>query len=178
MQYDPEIHDAPTQPLPPKASSGAKLPPAALPAHGAGPASHEAASHETSGLMRVNAPANDVVVVDHDPDVQTRVARTLTDRGARVVATSSPDAALTLMAQWSPDLVLVSEALPGQSGLELARKIREDHPAAQVVLMTASESPELRASASIAGVIGLLVKPFNLDALFQLLDLGALSPAE
>jgi CheY-like chemotaxis protein len=171
MQYDPEIHDAPTQPLPPKAA-GAKL--------AASADAKTSDKPEGSGLLRAAStpPANDIVVVDHDPEVQTRVARTLTDRGARVVATSSPDAALTLMAQWSPDLVLVNEALPGQSGLELARKIREDHPDAQVVLMTANESPELRASASIAGVIGLLVKPFNLDALFDLLDLGSLSPAE
>ncbi|MBX7196928.1 MAG: response regulator [Sandaracinaceae bacterium] len=145
QQYDPAIHDADTQPLPPR--------------------------------PRTPAAASDVVVVDHDPDVQTRVARTLTDRGSRVVATSSPDAALTLMAQWRPGLVLVNEALPGQSGLELARKIREDHPAAQVVLMTASESPELRASASIVGVLGLLVKPFRLEALFDLLGLS-LTPAE
>jgi CheY-like chemotaxis protein len=172
MQYDPEIHDAPTQPLPPKTASGAT-------ATAKGSAKGSETKAETSGLLRAaSAPANDVVVVDHDPEVQTRVARTLTDRGARVVATSSPDAALTLMSHWSPDLVLVNEALPGQSGLELARKIRVDHPDAQVVLMTASESPELRASASIAGAIGLLVKPFNLDALFDLLDLGSLSPAE
>lgn len=158
MKYDPAIHDAPTQPLPPKRAGATGL--------------VGSSSLETSGRAR------DVVVVDHDPDVQTRVARTLTESGARVVATSSPDAALTLMSQWRAGLVLVSEGLPGQSGLDLARKIREDHPAAQVVLMTASESPELRASASIAGVLGLLVKPFSLQALFDLLDLSALSPAE
>lgn len=157
MKYDPAIHDAPTQPLPPKAGREA--------------------------VRAVETQARDVVVVDHDPDVQTRVARTLTEHGARVVATSSPDAALTLMSQWRDvagpgGLVLVSEALPGQSGLELARKIREDHPAAQVVLMAANESAELRSSAMIVGALGLLVKPFNLQALFDLLDLSALSPAE
>lgn len=156
MKYDPAIHDAPTQPLPPKGPKAGR-----------------------DG----QAQARDVVVVDHDPEVQTRVARTLTERGARVVATSSPDAALTLMSQWHDaagpgGLVLVSEALPGQSGLELARKIREDHPTAQVVLMAANESAELRASAMIVGALGLLVKPFNLQALFDLLDLSALSPAE
>ena len=153
-QYDP-IHDADTQPLPPRSSAGAPR-----------------------GRSSVASPSGDVVVVDHDPEMQTRVARTLTQQGARVVATGSPDAALTLMSQWRPDLVLVNEALPGQSALELARKIREDHPAAQVVLMTATESPELRASASIAGVLGLLVKPFRLEALVDLLDLATLTPAE
>lgn len=140
------------------------------------PAIHEA---PTQPLPKrpVAGSSSGVVVVDHDPDVQTRVARSLTDQGARVVATGSPDAALTLMAQWSPDLVLVSEALPGQSGLELARKIREDHPAAQVVVMTATESPELRASAGTVGALGLLVKPFRLEALFEILRGLELAPA-
>jgi len=147
-QTDLTVHEAPTQPLPRR--------PAAAPAGGVA--------------------SGGVVVVDHDPDVQTRVARSLTDHGARVVATSSPDAALTLMTQWSPDLVLVSEALPGQGGLELARRIREDHPTAQVVLMASTESAELRASAGMAGALGLLIKPFKLEALFELLAGLELSP--
>jgi DNA-binding NtrC family response regulator len=153
MPTDPDRHDTPTRPLPP---NPAPAPPREPPApHGAG----------------------DVVVVDHDPEAQTRLARTLTGRGARVVATGSPDAALTLLSQWSPGLVLVSEALPGQGALALARKIREGHPSARVVLMTAGESPDPRAPADLAGVLRLLVKPLRLDALFDLLDFGALSPA-
>lgn len=173
--YDP-LHDAPTQPLPARTSAEQQ----ALPARTG--AEQEAASDvATADALATSdtrsSAANDVVVVDHDPETQTQVARTLTEHGARVVATGSPDAALTLMSQWRAGLVLVSEALPG--GLDLARRIRAAHPAAQVVLMTATESPELRASASIAGVLGLLVKPFSLEALFDLLDLSAtLSPAE
>lgn len=118
--------------------------------------------------------AGDVVVVDRDPETQTRVARTLTGHGARVVATGSPDAALALMSEWPADLVLVAEP----DGLDLARRIRTDHPKAQVVLVTANESEELRASASIAGVLGLLSKPFRLEALFRLLEAPELDPAE
>jgi DNA-binding response OmpR family regulator len=155
---DPSIHDAPTQPLPAK---GGRVVAASSGAMG-------------GGLV---APADSgIVVVEHDPEQQTRLARSLTVRGARVVATSSPDAALTLMSHWSPGLVLVNDALPGASGLELARRIREDHPASQVVLMTSSFSEELRSSALMAGVLGLLVKPFPLEALFDLL--GSLAPAE
>ncbi|GAB4200843.1 MAG: hypothetical protein OHK0013_12290 [Sandaracinaceae bacterium] len=154
LPHDPTLHDAPTKPLPPRPESS------------------------------VRARTKGVVVVEHDPEHQSRLARSLTDRGARVVATSSPEAALTLMSQWSPELVLVSEALPGQSGLELARRIREDHPSAHVVLMTNAASDALRASASMAGALGLLVKPFHLDALIELLRsidlsfLELLQPAE
>jgi DNA-binding response OmpR family regulator len=139
---DLALHDAPTRPLPPRQEGR-----------------HRPLEPVTGG----------VVVVEHDPEHQSRLARSLTDRGAQVVATGSPEAALTLMSQWSPELVLVNESLPGQSGLELARRIREDHPSAHVVLMTSSASEELRASASMAGALGLLVKPFHLDALVELL---------
>jgi len=93
-----------------------------------------------------------------------------------VVGTRWPGAALTRRETWSPDFGLVNGALPGTGGLELTRRIREDHPAAQVVLMTAVASDDLRASALMAGALGLLVKPFPLEALFDLL--AALAPAE
>lgn len=158
---DPAIHDAPTQPLPAKGSRAVA-------------ASSGAGASEGSGLGA--AADSGIVVVEHDPELQTRLARSLTVRGARVVATSSPDAALTLMSHWSPGLVLVNDALPGASGLELARRIREDHPSSQVVLMTSSFSEELRTSALMAGVLGLLVKPFPLEALFDLLS--SIGPGE
>ena len=118
-----------------------------------------------------------ILVVEDEPSIPELIALNLEQAGQRPMLADSAEQALERIQEELPDLVLLDWMLPGQSGLELARKIREDHPAAQVVLMTASESPELRASASIVGVLGLLVKPFRLEALFDLLDLS-LTPAE
>ncbi|MCZ7678747.1 MAG: response regulator [Sandaracinaceae bacterium] len=110
-----------------------------------------------------------VLVVEDDPDLQWRIARMLTVRGNRVVGTSSGEAALELMSQWPVDLVLVDETLPGMSGVELARAIRERHGPIPVVLMSAEDSREARLAARLAGAAAVLAKPFGIDALLDLL---------
>lgn len=118
-----------------------------------------------------------VLVVEDDPDLQWRLARMLTVQGSRVVGTSSGDGALALIAQWPVDLVLVDQDLPGMSGLEVCRRLRESHPKIPVVLMIRDDRPEVREAAQIAGAVACLVKPFQVEALFDLLmELALTSP--
>jgi DNA-binding response OmpR family regulator len=111
-----------------------------------------------------------VLVVEDDPDMQWRLARMLTVQGARVVGTSSGEAALALIEQWPADLVLVDQGLPGISGLEVARRIRQRHPGIPVVLMSAEESSDLRLAAKVAGAVEMLIKPFRVETLSGLLE--------
>ncbi|MFW5920881.1 MAG: response regulator [Polyangiales bacterium] len=111
-----------------------------------------------------------VLVVEDDPDTQWRLARMLTMEGHRVVGTSSGDGALALVGEWSMDLVLVDETLPGMDGLEVAQRIRERHPNMPVVLMTDEPSDELEMSARVAGVAATLAKPFRAEGLIRLLE--------
>jgi DNA-binding response OmpR family regulator len=110
-----------------------------------------------------------IVVVEDDPDLQWRLARMLTVRGNRVVGTSSGEAALELMSHWTAELVLVDDGLPGMSGVELARAIKERHPKTSVVLMSSEAEGDVHLAARLAGVVAVLVKPFALDSLLSLL---------
>ena len=110
-----------------------------------------------------------VLVIEDDPDLQWRLARMLTVHGSRVVGTSTGDGALALIAQWPVELVLVDQDLPGMSGLEVARRIRQSHPGVQVVLMTGDDSEETLLAAKLAGAAACLVKPFHVEALWDLL---------
>jgi CheY-like chemotaxis protein len=111
-----------------------------------------------------------VLVVEDDPDTQWRLARMLTVHGARVVGTSSGEAALAVIEQWPADLVLISQGLPGLGGLEVAKRIRENYPHIPVVLMSAEESAELALAAKLAGVVETLAKPFRVETLIDLLQ--------
>jgi DNA-binding response OmpR family regulator len=111
-----------------------------------------------------------VLVVEDDPDTQWRLARMLTVHGARVVGTSSGEAALALIEQWPADLVLVDQGLPGISGLEVARRIRQQHPGIAVVLMSTEESTDLRLAAKVAGAAQMLIKPFRVEVVFEMLQ--------
>lgn len=110
-----------------------------------------------------------VLVVEDDPDLQWQLARMLTVRGNRVVGTSSGEAALELLRQWPVDLVLVDDGLPGMSGMELARTIRDAHPETAVVLMSSQDTPQARIAAKVAGAVAVVSKPFQIDALVELL---------
>jgi len=113
-------------------------------------------------------PENGVLLVEDDPDMQWRLARLLTLSGARVVGTSSGEAALAVIEQWPADLVLIDQSLPGMSGLEIARKIRALHPGMPVVLMSSEENADLRLAAKIAGAVELLIKPFRIESISEI----------
>jgi len=117
-----------------------------------------------------------VLLVESDPDLQWSLARMLTVNGNRVVGTSSADGALTVIEQWNADLALVASSLPGASGVEVARRLREWNPDLLVILM-GDEAPEPIAEASSTDVSAYLAKPFRFEALRALIESLQLTPA-
>lgn len=137
----------------------------------------ERSEQETTTHEEVERVANSrpepcgVLVIESDPDLQWRLARTLTVQGNRVVGTASGDGALALLANWRVDVVLVAEDLPGMDGFEVARRIRERSPDVRVVLMTSEEHrPDGEVAARLAGAAACLAKPFGLEALVELVN--------
>lgn len=109
-----------------------------------------------------------ILVVESNPDLQWRIARTLTVRGHRVVGTSSGDGALALMREWPVDLVLTDLDLPGMSASNLISKLRAEHPELPVIFMVnaAEDGPPLPMVSNTAS----LKKPFTQDDLISLVE--------
>jgi len=110
-----------------------------------------------------------VLLVESDPDLQWSLARMLTVDGNRVVGTSSGDGALTVIEQWDPDLALVASSLPGASGVEVARQLRERNPDLVVILM-GEEPLERVVKERSTDVTAYLAKPFRFEALRALIE--------
>lgn len=110
-----------------------------------------------------------VLVVESDPDLQWRLARTLTVEGNRVVGTSSGDGALALVAEWPVDLVLVSEELPGMEGIEVIRHLHERCPTLVSVLLAEEDTADLRAAARLAGATTCVRKPKDIHHLIAVI---------
>ncbi|MBW1876584.1 MAG: response regulator, partial [Deltaproteobacteria bacterium] len=117
-----------------------------------------------------------VLLVENDPDLQWSLARMLTVDGNRVVGTSSGDGALTVIEQWDADLALVASNLPGTSGIEVARQLREWNPDLLVILM-GEETPGSSAKERSSYVTASLAKPFRFEALRALIESIQLTPA-
>jgi signal transduction histidine kinase/ActR/RegA family two-component response regulator len=78
-----------------------------------------------------------VLVVDDDPLVSSGTAGMLEDLGHSVLEAASGNAALELLRSEPPfDLVITDHAMPGMSGTELARQLRQTWPTLPVLLVT------------------------------------------
>lgn len=100
----------------------------------------------------------------------------LTVDGNRVVGTSSGEGALTVIEQWDADLALVASRLPGASGVEVARRLRERNPDLLVILMS-DETPEPIVRERSTDVSAYLTKPFRFESLRALIESLQLTPA-
>lgn len=76
--------------------------------------------------------------------------------------------ALDLVDQLRPDLVLLDIYLPDMSGLDVLQRLREDdHPAVDVIAITAARDVDSLRSAMRGGVVHYLIKPFLFTAFEQ-----------
>jgi two-component system CitB family response regulator len=83
-------------------------------------------------------------------------------RGFTVIGRAGTGAeALSAVDRVKPDLVLLDIYLPDMSGLEVLQRLRDDdHPAVDVICITAAREIESLRSAMRGGVVHYLVKPF------------------
>mgnify|MGYP001210819919 FL=1 len=69
-----------------------------------------------------------------------------------------------------PDVVLLDIAMPGPSGIEVARTIRRSDPDTRILVLSSIDRPEIVEQALDAGVNGYLLKDFVLGELKQALE--------
>ena len=114
--------------------------------------------------------ARTVLVVDDDNDIRASLADFLADEGAQVSVAATAEEALSLMSGVRPELVISDVRMPGLSGLDLLRLIRERAPATDVVLMTAFDDMPTIVTAMRQGASDFLTKPIDLADLRAVLS--------
>ncbi|HWC66237.1 MAG TPA: response regulator, partial [Thermoanaerobaculia bacterium] len=97
---------------------------------------------ETALAPRDSAGAT-ILVVDDEPDVTSYLAAVLSARGYRTVAAASGAEALEAAAHERPDLVILDVMMPGMTGWEVLRRLRESSLASvPVIVLSARENPQ------------------------------------
>jgi DNA-binding NtrC family response regulator len=89
----------------------------------------------------------------------------LGDEGYAVTAVSGGVAAVEAAAREDPHLALLDLMMPDLGGLEVLKRLREEHPATRVLMMTANATVETALEAMKLGAVDYLIKPFALDEL-------------
>jgi DNA-binding NtrC family response regulator len=111
-----------------------------------------------------------ILVVDDDARIRETLSRVLTKGRAAVRAVDSAEAALASFGAPQPDLVISDVRMPGMTGIELLRLLKERAPGVDVVLMTAYDDLPTAAAAMREGAADFLVKPLDLHQLRAVVD--------
>ncbi|CAN5767947.1 response regulator transcription factor [soil metagenome] len=111
--------------------------------------------------QRASAPR--VLVVEDEPDIAALIAYQLTREGFRVETASTGDQALTAVGREIPDLVVLDRMLPGLSGDEVLRSLRQEAATQSlpVLMLTAKREQEDRIQGLELGADDYLTKPFS-----------------
>jgi two-component system response regulator RegA len=104
-----------------------------------------------------------ILVVDDDEIFRKRMSRALSERGLEVRSAANVDEALALAANEPPELAVVDLRMPGRSGLELVRALKELDPATRVLVLTGYGSIATAVDAMRLGATNYLPKPADAD---------------
>jgi DNA-binding NarL/FixJ family response regulator len=99
-----------------------------------------------------------VLLVDDNEAMLARARTVLTSHCAIVAAVRDGPAALAMAAVLRPDVIILDISLPGMTGFEIARRLRQAGSAAAIVFLTIHEAEEFVLAARNAGGIGYVLK--------------------
>jgi len=106
-----------------------------------------------------------VLVVDDEAGLRTTLAANLELDGFEVVEADSAVAALARAREQAFDVVVTDIRMPGMSGVDLFRQLRQLRPGMPVLLMTGFTAEEVIRDALREGVHMVVAKPFDVERL-------------
>jgi len=105
-----------------------------------------------------------IILVDDEPEILTLVRDYLAREGFSVMTAMNGTEGMQLIEREKPDLVLLDWMLPGMSGLEMCRRLRETSTI-PIIMLTAKSEEIDRVLGLEFGADDYIVKPFSLREL-------------
>jgi response regulator RpfG family c-di-GMP phosphodiesterase len=112
-----------------------------------------------------------ILVVDDDAEVRRFLVAALSETGHSVAAAENGDLAIETFRARPCDLVVTDVMMPGTSGLEVLRAVKQISPATEVIVVTAHASLDTAVAALRHGAYDLITKPLpDLETLYRVVD--------
>ena len=106
-----------------------------------------------------------ILIVDDERTLARAIRAYLTEAGYVAEVADDAETALALLPTLRPDVILTDVRLPGMTGIDLLRKVREFDPGIATVVMTAHGTIEGAVEAMKLGAFDYLKKPLDLEEL-------------
>ena len=118
------------------------------------------------GVERNGAAAADRILISEDDHTMQRVLKDNFEFSGCAVRTVGDGArALAAVAEFKPDLILLDLMLPGVSGFDLCRRIRQEGRTTPIIMLTAKSQESDVVLGLNLGADDYVTKPFSVDVL-------------
>lgn len=108
-----------------------------------------------------------VLLVDDEESFVDALSKRLEARGLVVETASDGEQALKTAKDRTFDIIVLDLAMPGMNGIETLKRLREDDPDLQIILLTGHGSLEKGVEAMKLGAMDFLQKPADLENLLN-----------
>src|SRR5215471_14476659 len=105
--------------------------------------------------------AQKILVVEDEPDIRKLVQYNLTQERFSVLEAEDGEQALKLLQHERPNLVILDLMLPGLSGMELCKLLKQRNETAKILMLTAKAGEADRIVGLEMGADDYLAKPFS-----------------
>lgn len=109
-----------------------------------------------------------ILIVEDEKTLRESLVRVFIREGYLVVGTHEAESAMALLRDGTFDLILTDIVLPGSSGIELLKEIKDTAPDQMVIIMTAYASLETAVETLRSGAYDYVVKPIIHEEIKQI----------
>ncbi len=107
--------------------------------------------------------AINLLIVDDEERFLSTYKKLLERRGINTTTSTNGLEALDILKGAPIDVVLLDVKMPGIDGLEVLRKMKQDHPDVEVILLTGHVSVQSEVEGLKLGANGYLMKPISIE---------------
>lgn len=106
-----------------------------------------------------------ILLIDDEAHNREALTLLLTHAGYQVQSAASGEEALKILQETPFEVVITDLFLPGVSGIDILKRIKEDSPFTNVILITGNASAETAVEAMKEGAFDYITKPLNFEKL-------------
>jgi DNA-binding NtrC family response regulator len=130
----------------------------------------------TDSMGKRTAEKGSILIIDDEAVVRESLRDSLKD-AHNITTAETGEEALELVKKQDFDVLIVDVRLPGKSGLEVVKEVKDINPYIRSIVITAFPSIELSVQAMKLGAVDFIVKPVRADDLEHMINENLLKKA-